>query len=232
VTAYRALVLGIWGCLLAGCPPPPAKPSDDYDQAKIVQIYYVGYDAEQDSIYVTAEFYVGGLSLQLTPPSEIRHNLFALEESTGVPGNIAVYTWYTYSGEGYEANHQWRWTDTAGEIYLNAFTFTPTYLDDPPTEISRSAGGTVSFLPALREGESVAVYLSAESGEGYAFRTHDVGATTVEIDPDELRRFDGIDDLEIEVWREGLYDLQEATPVGGRIEAEHHSAHLPVLLVP
>ncbi|MHC4818342.1 MAG: hypothetical protein ACYTF8_09830, partial [Planctomycetota bacterium] len=85
MTAYRALVLGIWGCLLAGCPPPPAKPSDDYDQAKIVQIYYVGYDAEQDSIYVTAEFYVGGLSLQLTPPSEIRHNLFALEESTGVP---------------------------------------------------------------------------------------------------------------------------------------------------
>ena len=222
----------IWGCLLAGCPPPPPVASGDFDQSEIVQIYYVGYDAEQDSIHVTAEFYKGGVSLQLTPPSEVAHNLFKLDESIGVPGNIAVYTWYTYSGEGYEEYHRWIWTDTGGLTYVNEFTFTPTYLDDPPSEISRSAGGTVSFLPALREGESVAVYLSSESGEGQAFRTSDVGATTVEIDPDKLRRFVDDENLEIEVWREGLYDLQEATPVGGRIEAKHHSAHLPVLLVP
>ena len=228
----RTLVLVVWGCLLAGCPPPPPVTSAEFDQAEIVQIYSVGYDAEQDLIFLAAKFYVGGLSLQLTPPSDVAHNHFELDEVTEVPGDIAVYTWYTYSGEGYEAYHRWRWTDTGGLTYINEFTFTPTYLDDPPSEISRSLGGTVSFLPALQEGESVAVYISSESGEGQAFWARDVGATTVEIDPDPLERFGEEEDLEIEVWRVGLYDLQEATPRGGRIEAEHHSAHLPVRLGP
>ncbi|MHC5031433.1 MAG: hypothetical protein ACYTGU_11305 [Planctomycetota bacterium] len=228
----RAFLFVLWGCLLGGCPPPPPVPSGGADQAKISQLYSLGYDAEEDSIFVNAAFYEGGQALQLTPPSAVTHSVFRLEESTGVPGDIGVYTWYVYSGEGYEEFHQWTWTDTAGVIYVNEFTFTPTYFDDPPSEISRSLGGTVSFLPALREGESVAVYLSAESGEGYAFRAHDVGATTVEIDPEKLDRFDGIVELEIEVWREGTYELQEATPVGGRIQAQHHSAHLPVRLGP
>jgi len=232
VIVRRTLVLVAWGCLLAGCPPPPPVTSAEFDQAEIVQIYSVGYDEEQDAMFVAAEFYVGGLSLQLTAPSEVAHNHFELDGVTEIPGDIAVYSWYTFVGEGYAAYHRWRWTDTGGLIYINEFTFTPTYLDDPPSEISRSLGGTVSFLPALREGESAVVYLSSESGAGHPFWARDVGATTVAIDPDELERFGDEVDLEIEVWRVGLYVLQEATHRGGRIEGEYHSAHLPLRLGP
>jgi hypothetical protein len=203
-------------------------------QSEIYQDYSVSYDADEDETAARATFRAGGATgttLNLDGSCSIAHNSISIDKD----GFTILGTHYSGEKSGLVSSSTFTFTNNDGDTFVNAIaTPSAVSISSPPATISRSAGVTIAFSPAVAASETVTIYIDYQNGNSTGFTsdsTSTVGATQVTL---AAGRFSSLGNyaVTIQAQRSKNKDLDQAsTGEGGYMQAAYRSGKSAATLV-
>ena len=205
-------------------------------QSEIYQNYSVTYDAEENETSALATFRAGGstgTTLNLDGGCKISHDAISIDRD----GFNILGTHYSGEKSGLVSNSTFTFTFTNndGDSLVNAIA-TPSAisLTSPPSTISRSAGASIAFSPAVAANETVTIYVDYQNGNSSGFTsdsTSTVGATQVTLSASSFSKL-GNYSVTIQASRSKTKDLDQAsTGEDGYMQAYYKSTKSAAALV-
>lgn len=223
--------LAILLATFTGCSCESEKASMANPEA-VHQTYSVTFDAGTKKTSASARFRFGGATgtnLELDGVAKVVHSSCELKRAN----SFGVY--YVGATDGYQPQHEFTYTDTAGKVYTNAIRLAAIdFAADMPVEISRGKPLVVRFAgDAVAVGERVSLSLLQPTQPQAVNKTVDVsqpGATQIVMSEIDLQPFaDG--DATLSLSRMSNQSLQAATSRGGGISATYSAAARKIKIV-
>ncbi len=196
------------------------------------QSYSVSHDAGTKKTTVNARFRFGGptgTNLELDGLAKVVHSSCELKR-----GNLfGVH--YAGNCDGFQADHEFTYTDTAGKIYKNAIHLASVdFPADMPAEVSRSKPFVLSFVgDAIAEGDRVDISITQMAQPQAITKTNSgsqVGSKQVSVTEGEMQSF-AEGEATIVLTRQQNKSLQAGTTRGGGITASYATAQRKVAIV-
>ncbi len=205
--------------------------STDIDPETIYQIYSADYDADDQSLTVSAQFRSGGstgTSVELADGSTITHNLFTLSKSSSSGTSYR----YFATGVAFASSHTWTWLDGKTQVSRsNSVEIHEIGLPSPSlSTLSKAASATISWTgSALAANETITLILADDTQSSEVVTTSLTGGTSVTVTSADL---DALNAGTFEMSFNRVYspDLSEATTEGGTISGSYRSARASITL--
>lgn len=219
----NALAFLIVSLFFQACASSDTVKSDEVSQDVIYQYYSVTYDQENAELQIYVQFRVGGATgttLQLVEPSRVSYSEFALsEKQTSIGGT----SYQANKESSFIEEHEFEYRNNDGEVFSNSLELIPVDFEDFSVNISQNEDLQIEWTgDPLDEDESIQLEIRDSEGFLVIASSHSAGAESVTMHKEDLQLLQtGI--IRLKLVRTTTFDLQEATPKGGRMIATYKS---------